>query len=205
MWRKIQDLGLAGIYKSNQKVRNFLKLPQVLAFVPPEDVVQFDVLKKELGEFAEDEYYPQLSDFYFYFEKYYVGQLPQPQLSATRGRKPKTPKVVVRSVPVFKIEYWSVYHRVLEELSRTNNYTEAWHNSFSTMLLKHTLFYSLIDSFRREQKLVEDNIVRLNIGIKHMRKTKYMLEDEKLIFVLKGYEKEKFCEFYQNINNVVSY
>jgi hypothetical protein len=41
-------------------VRYFLKLPQVLAFVPPEDVIdQFDVLKKEL-EFAEDEYYSQL-------------------------------------------------------------------------------------------------------------------------------------------------
>jgi hypothetical protein len=123
----------------------------------------------------------------------------------TRGRKPKMLKEVIRLKPVFKIEYWSVYHRVLEELSRTNNYTEAWHNSFSTMLLKHPLVYSLIDSFRREQKLVEDNIIRLNIGIKHKRKTKYMKEDEQFIFVLKGYEKNYFHEFYENINNILSY
>lgn len=34
MWRKIQDLGLATIYKSDAQVRKFLKLPQVLALVP---------------------------------------------------------------------------------------------------------------------------------------------------------------------------
>ena len=107
--------------------------------------------------------------------------------------------------PIFKIEHWNVYARILEELSRTNNYTEAWHNSFSSMLLKHPLIYSVIDSFRREQKLVEDNVIRLSIGIKHKRKSKYMIEDEQLIFVLKGYTKEKFKEFFENINNIVSY
>jgi hypothetical protein len=40
MWRKIQELGLAEAYKSNEEIRKTLKLPQILAFVPISDLVE---------------------------------------------------------------------------------------------------------------------------------------------------------------------
>ena len=55
MWRKISELGLSPLYLSNGHIRRLLKLPQVLAFVPPEDVIHlFDKLKLDIAE--EDEH-----------------------------------------------------------------------------------------------------------------------------------------------------
>ena len=70
MWRKIQELGLAGIYKSDEKVRKILKLPHILAFVPAEDVP--DLFRDFFNELKESttycEYKPALLEFYQYFE-----------------------------------------------------------------------------------------------------------------------------------------
>jgi hypothetical protein len=55
------------------------------------------------------------------------------------------------------------------------------------MLRKHPLVYSLIDSFRKEQRLVEDNMIRLNAGIPYKRKPKYVQLDEKLFFAVETY------------------
>ena len=167
VWRKNQELGLAGIYKSSEHIRKLLKLPQILAFVPVEDVVDlFQEIFLSLRE-LESDYKGKIVEFYEYFEKYYVGGILE--VNKSRGRKPKYPKPVERYEPMFKIEQWSVYSGILNQISRTNNFTEAWHNSFSSMLRKHPLVYSLIDSFRKEQRLVEDNMIRLNAGIPYKR------------------------------------
>ena len=131
--RKIQELGLAGIYKSSPEVRKILKLPQILAFVPVSDLVElFENMFTTLKE-SDSVYKPQLVQFYEYFENYYVGVNPVPK--KTVGRKPRNPKPVERLSPMFSVEHWSVYERILDQISRTNNFTEAWHNSFSSMLI----------------------------------------------------------------------
>ena len=201
MWRKIQELGLAAIYKTNEGVRKQLKLPQILAFVPSVDVSDlFQEMFQELKN-STSNYQAQLVEFYEYFEKYYVGSS---VAKKSRGRQPKIPKVEIMQ-PIFSIEQWSVYSRVLEQISRTNNFTEAWHNSFSSMLGNHPLIYSLIDSLRKEQKMVEDNLIRLNAGIQYKRKPKYVLLDEQLIFAVKSYCKDSFNSYYDTINSIVSY
>lgn len=90
MWRKIQELGLAVIYKTNEGVRKQLKLPQILAFVPSVDVSDlFQEMFQELKN-STSNYQDQLVEFYEYFEKYYVGLS---VAKKSRGRQPKIPKV----------------------------------------------------------------------------------------------------------------
>jgi hypothetical protein len=105
---------------------------------------------------------------------------------------------------MFSIDMWSVYSRILEMISRTNNFTESWHNIFSSMMGKHPLVYSLVDSFRKEQKMTEDTLIRLNVGIAYKRKPAYVLLDEQLIFAAKSYSKESFATYYDTINSIVS-
>jgi len=203
MWRKIQELGLAGSYKSDESVRKLLKLPQILAFVPVADVQDlFHDIKRQLLE-STSTYKAQIIEFYEYFERYYVGGIITAK--KTRGRKPRVPKPDEYVQPMFSIDQWSVHSRIIDQISRTNNFTEAWHNSFSTMLSNHPLVYSLVDSFRKEQKLAEDNLIRLNAGIQYKRKPAYVLLDEQLIFAVNNYSKVKFSDYYTNINNIVSY
>ena len=42
--------------------------------------------------------------------------------------------------------------QIKERVLHTNNFTEAWHNSFSGMLNSHPSIYTLIDAMRSEQK-----------------------------------------------------
>ena len=49
MWRKITDLGLRQLYNDDEGVRHVLKLPQALAFIPPEDVIYgFNLIKSKV-------------------------------------------------------------------------------------------------------------------------------------------------------------
>ncbi len=205
MWRKIQELGLAGIYKSDEKLRKILKLPQILAFVPAEDVP--DLFRDLFNELKESttylEYKPALLEFYQYFEKYYVGSFEVPKKKP--GRQPRVPPPPVYKQPVFDVAKWSVYSRILDQISRTNNFTEAWHNAFSSILGNHPLIYSLVDSMRKEQKRTEDNLLRLRAGIVYKRKPHYVRLDEQLIFAVKSYSKESFSSYYDTINSIVSY
>ena len=115
MWRKVQELGLAGIYKSNEDVRKLIKLPQILAFVPVEDVSDlFQEIFQDLKQ-STSTYQAQLVIFYEYFEKYYVGTMPA--VKKSRGRPAKTPKLVEKVQPMFRIEQWSVYSRILDQIS----------------------------------------------------------------------------------------
>jgi hypothetical protein len=114
VWRKNQELGLAGIYKSSEHIRKLLKLPQTLAFVPVEDVVDlFQEIFLSLRE-LESDYKCKIVEFYEYFEKYYVGGILE--VNKSRGRKPKNPKPVERYEPMFKIEQWSVYSGILNQI-----------------------------------------------------------------------------------------
>ncbi len=202
MWRKIQELGLAGIYMGDEGVRRLLKLPQVLAFVPIADVQDlFHEMKINL-QASINPHKAKIFEFYEYFERNYVGGIEDPKKK--RGRQPKVPRPVEYREPMFSIDMWSVYSRILEMISRTNNFTESWHNIFSSMMGKHPLVYSLVDSFRKEQKMTEDTLIRLNVGIAYKRKPAYVLLDEQLIFAAKSYSKESFATYYDTINSIVS-
>ncbi|RNA28036.1 hypothetical protein BpHYR1_054466 [Brachionus plicatilis] len=60
---------------------------------------------------------------------------------------------------------FNLYDRVKQCLPRTNNFVEAWHNAFSSMLNKHPLVYSLVYSLIKEQKRTENELVRLKTGL----------------------------------------
>ncbi|CAF0940504.1 unnamed protein product [Brachionus calyciflorus] len=62
MWRKITDLGLKTIYNDDEKVREILKLPQSLAFIPKEDVkLAISLINSDITD-------PTIIDFYNYVE-----------------------------------------------------------------------------------------------------------------------------------------
>ena len=79
MFRKIQELGLAFSYTSDERIRKLLKLPQVLAYVPIADISE---LFKELKNSLTDED-TEILKFYDYFEEYYIGN----ETTITKGNE----------------------------------------------------------------------------------------------------------------------
>lgn len=57
-----------------------------------------------------------------------------------------------------------------------------------------------MNSLRKENKLSEDNLIRLNAGIKHKRKPAYVLLDEQLVFAVSHYIKNELI--YQKISEL---
>ena len=92
MWRKITELGLKVIYLEDENVRHLLKLPQALAFIPPEDVLSgFNLIKSKVVDL-------KILEFYNYVGK--VGR--------GRGRKE------VFKEPLFAVKLWNVNSRVMD-------------------------------------------------------------------------------------------
>jgi hypothetical protein len=89
MWRRITVEGLRNAYVNNEATRKILKLPQVLAFVPIDDVVIiFKKIKLDSANFKDD----RIVRFYEYFEDNYVGKelkLKKNLEEGTTGKKSK--------------------------------------------------------------------------------------------------------------------
>ncbi|CAF1128917.1 unnamed protein product [Brachionus calyciflorus] len=148
-WKKIIDLGLKSSSTEDENIRRLLKLPQAIAFIPSNDVVEvFSQIKSSITD-------TRVIEFYNYIEDNYIGKFVQCKVG--RGRGVKT--ISSYSRPLFDVNLWNVNERTSECLPRTNNFVESWHNAFSSMLDKHPLVYSLIDYFLKEQKRVEHQLV----------------------------------------------
>ena len=72
-------------------------------------------------------------DFVLYFQKTYVGQM-----------------VNGREIPgIFPYQLWNMHERVKNNLPRTNNSLEGWHNGFATTLPKQLLRNINLSSAKR--------------------------------------------------------
>ena len=116
-----------------------------------------------------------------------------------KGRGKNKRSVLVHKDPLFSIKLWNLNSRIHECLPRTNNFVEAWHNAFSRMLSKHPLVYSLIDTFRLEQKKNEEIIIQLKTGIVYKRPPKYIVLDNRIQEIMKEYSLENFNSFYESL------
>jgi hypothetical protein len=60
---------------------------------------------------------------------------------------------------------WNQYLGTLEDLPKTNNSVEGWHNSFSSLLsANHPTIWKFIDALKKEQSLNELKIVQFIAG-----------------------------------------
>ncbi|CAF1039753.1 unnamed protein product [Brachionus calyciflorus] len=179
VWRKIQECGLAKIYTDDKEIRKILKIAQVLAIIPSNDVkYQFFKIYENLEK--NQEYFSQLDTFFNYIKETWIGY----DITKKSGRG--------RGVRI-------VYH------VHINNFVEAWHNEFSNMLISHPSVYTLVDMFRKEQKKSEENIVKLETGIRYKRKREYILMDERINEIVKTYSLDNFDKFYDNLSSILDY
>ncbi|CAF0711159.1 unnamed protein product [Brachionus calyciflorus] len=73
-------------------------------------------------------------------------------ISQNTGRGRGVKYSTIHRKPKYLIELWSIHKRLIDDIPRTTNYCESWHNAFGNMLKKHPNVYCLIDSLRHENK-----------------------------------------------------
>ena len=112
-----------------------------LAFVPEADVISAWERLMQLP----NKTVPLSSPLASYFERTYIGERKR------TGRK----------TPVIPISIWNSYELLADELPRTTNAVEGWHNRFHQAVgACHLGFYRFCDKVRKEQgkqeKVLED-------------------------------------------------
>ncbi|KRZ00056.1 hypothetical protein T11_8057, partial [Trichinella zimbabwensis] len=129
MRRHLCTLDLFTRYKNDADFALQAKMVVALTFVPTEGIEQaIDSLAGHLP----DELQPLLD----WFEDSYVGR----RNRRGGGRRP----------PMFPMEMWSMYRRVVDGDCRTNNFTEAAHRRLKAELgMAHPTIWKLIDSLRK--------------------------------------------------------
>ena len=122
--------------------------------MPPDDIYySLNMLMESLDEDTDN----TLGDFLQYFEATWLGVV-------QRGRRRR---------PKFEAELWSVHERTLNDLPRTNNALEGWHNGFKKrMVITHPTENKLINKIRSEQASTEMAIEQIFQGNDVGRKNK---------------------------------
>ena len=143
VYKKVQANGLAALYLNDQVFRNNIRMICALAFVPIPDIQRsFNALCQIYGNGEV----PIID----YFATKYVGEL----------------RNGIRRPPIFEHELWSVYDRVVNNLPRTTNAVEGWHNAFARSVgQSHANIWTFIDMLKKERVHVHLTITQHLAGL----------------------------------------
>ena len=167
IYKRVQNNGLVNMYRDDENFRTNVKMIGAIAFVPLADVVDtFELLADHVGQEEQ-----VILD---YFETNYIGEM-------RRGR---------RRPPLFEHGLWSVHDRVLNDLPRTTNAVEGWHNAFAMALgQSHANIWTFLDRIKREEALARLAITQLNAGYPPpVQKRIYRQINEQLSNIVVDYE-----------------
>lgn len=142
-WRKIQELGHAGTYRTDTEFREFCGMLDGLAFLPEHDVNEGMIFLRSIMPAAA-------ADLVSYFDETYVS-------GSVRGSR--------RLVPRFPPSVWNVHAATLTGGDRTNNYSEGWNNHLlHTIGHKHPSIWRLIEALQADAAESSTRIVRHTVG-----------------------------------------
>ncbi len=142
IWRKVQANGLQGRYQTEPAFVEEVGKIAALAFVPEADVQRyFTDLSNNID--------PDLDVVMDYFEEYYLGVF-------RRGRFRR---------PRFPYSWWGVLDRVQNNLPRTNNAVEGWHNGFNEHVgCHHANIWKLISVIKNDDDVSGVTLVKVLQG-----------------------------------------
>lgn len=180
VYRQMQKIGIAAAYSKDTNLKKCIKKLLNLAFLPTSDVKEvFHQISEDLSNLNYN-----LKDFLDYFQKTYIG--------------------LGIDAPVFKIEFWNCYERVLEGIPRTTNALEGWHRSLNSRCnIAHVNLGYFIDVLRQENERNRINL--LNTRTKILLPDKDFRREYTLIGILKSYKIYTKIEYFENLNCVTSW
>ncbi|XP_008544919.1 uncharacterized protein LOC103569414 [Microplitis demolitor] len=199
LWRHIQLYGLQRQYNTDVNFAANIKLLTALAFISPEDVVAgYEMI---ISSDFYDRNSDVLEELIKYFESVWIGQ---PCYNRRKRNKPK-----------FEIGMWNCYQAVLDNLLRSNNPTEGWHNGFNTRVAKCNASIGLfVNCLKDEQSKTEQLIAQIDSGLDISNKRKaYRDYDKRLHNIVKtiiykrlqNYDSNDKLSYLKNIAKIIAF
>ena len=157
-----------------------------LAFVPVNDAVHaYETLVSTNFFVANEEFFEEMLQ---YFERTWIGE-------KKRNHR--------RTAPLFPIDMWNSYQYVIDDLPRTNNAVEGWHNAFINRVGKHhTSMTGFIRTLQTEQGVNESLFEQLSIGREDVipkKRRKYKDYNERLKNVVSNYDSNDIKDYLYSV------
>lgn len=188
IWRQIQsESAIRSKYEDIDDPDFSLHIRELaaLAFVPVDDVQTcFEKLTKT--PFYE-EHEQLLTPLLDYFENTWIGKIRR----AGEGRLP----------PKFSLSLWNCTDATKNDLPKTNNAVEGWHNAFSSLLgAHHPTIWKFINGLRDQQSLNELKIEHYIAGnLPKKGRKKYRDTAARIKIIVEDYHGREMSDFLQGI------
>lgn len=181
--RKVQEVGLKGMYESDDAVRGFIRCLPALSHVPPEDVIDaFETLADTMPNIQH------VDEVVSYFEHTYV-----------RGRRLRG-RVENYAPPLFAVNIWNQHTAAADGIARTNNSCEGWHHAIhSLMQCDHPTLWRFIQGLQLDCGLQLTSYLQGAAGTQHPVKKRYRVLREKVQRVMTGYQRADVLTFLRAI------
>ena len=143
VYKRVQDEGMSQLYMNDEEFCTNIGMISALNFVPIADTIQaFHALSNHAGN--------QEQVIWDYFESKYIGEL-------LRGR---------RLAPRFPHSMWNMSLRVQNELPKTNNDLEGWHNRFAgSFQQRHAHIWKFIERLQNDSTLNHHSVAQIMTGV----------------------------------------
>ena len=178
IFRHVSTAGLLGRYTNDNNFRMNIKMISAIAFLPTNDVIAaFTDLSNHCGNDEQ-----VVLD---YFETNYIGE-------QRRGRRLR---------PRFAHDMWNVHGRVENDLPRTNNHLEGWHNRFNAFLsTRHADIWKFIQALKQDSALHDHTRAQVLIGANPPRqRLAYRRINERLQTLVENYNNNDKLNFLRGI------
>ena len=166
-WRKVQSLGLANDYKTNDNIRLFCGQLDALALLPLHDVAKGMSYLKEIAPL-------ETVELLEYFDATYVsGQYHQrPQIGNRLALRLR------RKPPLFPPSVWNCHEATLNDEARTNNISEGWNNAiFNLVGHAHPSVFKLIEILKKEQARVHLLLKQDALGMRPKKRVRVVYNE----------------------------
>ena len=151
-WRKVQALGLAVAYKTDDDLRLFCGMLDELAFLPVTDVADGMVWLRSIAP-------ANAIHLVEYFDETYInGSSRNMQTSSGENRVRQTP-------PRFPPALWNVNAATLDNGHRTNNVAEGWNNRLRNLVGHcHPSVLALIEALQADAAEASATVLKHAVG-----------------------------------------
>ncbi|KAK0414744.1 hypothetical protein QR680_011596 [Steinernema hermaphroditum] len=186
IWRKLQNLQLASRYLAETHYNHRISMFIALAFCDASDVRQrFDILSNDfLRSYGDSQ---EHRSFLEYMETTWIGR--------------------TLRIPLFPPEMWNCKDVTEQNLPRTNNSVESWHNAFKQALgSQHPNIFKVIEALKLEQVRVNGLYVRLMAGeeVPLYQRKEYRNANHRLLAVIQRYNTTPALDYLDNCAHYVA-
>lgn len=180
MQKHLAQQGLRERYNSEANFAIQAKMILALAFVP---IPQLDEAIEQLSKAIPNE----LQELLNWFEDNYVGR------PGRRGN--------ARRPPIFAVDMWNLHERVLHNVDRTNNHSEAANRRLQNELgMDHPTIWKFIEALRNIQKGRDLYLQQIIAGHEPSQKLKkYVQADERISRLVRNFDHRNILDFLKGI------